>query len=215
MKRTASASLAHVALQTPQQPLSGVPAYDSSGFREPYNTPSSGPLDPAVASQSAAYAMPGGATHPYSTGTSISLPRQTSNAFENQPSYGGDDPGMTSNHAAALAAVSSNPTTSINNYSYAPRHSPSVGSGQQVYPANGYAAQDWRQWTRTYMQPQSIGQPGEYLNTATTLMALGRDGGSQDAGNSGHGSVDNPGHVQWPEMAYPDPANSHGHLSRR
>jgi hypothetical protein len=63
------------------------------------------------------------------------------------------------------------------------------------------------------MQPQPLSQPGEYLNTATTLMALGgRDGGSQDPAQNGQGHLENPGHVHWPDMAYPNTANGHGHM---
>lgn len=211
VKRT-SVSLAHAALQSPQRAMSGASAYDNGGYREPYSTSISGSLDPAAASPSTVYAMTGGASHSYSTGASISIPQQTSNAFENQSAYGTGDSTMTPNHAAALVAVPSNAAQPNNTYPYAPTHSQ---SSQQVYPGNGYTAQDWRQWTRTYMQPQGLGQPGEYLNTATTLMSLCRDGGSQDAGNNVHASLDGPSHMQWPDMAYPDPANSHGHLSRR
>jgi len=215
VKRTATESLARVAMQTPQHSTSNAPSYENTGYREPY-TAGNGPIDPAVTSQSASYTtMAGGAAHPYSLGTSISVPQQTSNAFEHQQTYSSEDPGMRPTHAAALAAVSSNPSQPTNSYPYANSHAPSANSSQHVYPNNGYAAQDWRQWTRTYMQPQPIGQSGEYLNTATTLMALGRDGGSQDPGNNGPGPMDNPGHVHWPELAFPGAANGHGHMSQQ
>jgi hypothetical protein len=158
--------------------------------------------------------MPGSVSHPYNIGTSIQVPQRTTNAY-NQQTYSSDDPVMTSTHAAAIAAVPSNATQSSDSYPYAPSHSQTVNSGQQVYPTNGYAAQDWRQWTRTYMQPQPIGQPGEYINTATTLMAMGRDGGSQDPGNNGHGPLENPGHGHWPEVLFPGAANGHGHMGQQ
>jgi hypothetical protein len=207
VKRTATESLARVALQTP--------LYNNSGYREPYNPTASGSIDPVVTSQPTSYAtMSGTVSHSYSLGTSIQVPQQTSNAYDQQI-YSSEDPGMTPTHAAVLAAVPSNATQPSDSYPYAPTHGQTVNNGQQVYPANGYAAQDWRQWTRTYMQPQPVGQPGEYINTATTLMALGRDGGSQDPGNNGHAPLDNPGHVHWPELAFPGAANGHGHMTQQ
>jgi hypothetical protein len=217
VKRTATESLARVALQTPQHSSGSTPVYDTGGYREAYSTAEAN-TDPALTSQSSSYTpISGGATHPYNIGTSISVPHQTSNAFDHQQTYGADDPGMTTTHVAALAAASSSTSQPNNSYAYANTHSQSAISSQAPYSANSFAPQDWRQWTRTYMQPPSLGQPGEYLNTATTLMSLGgRDGGSQDPGNNGQGPLDTsgvPGHVHWPDLAYPN-TNGHGHISQ-
>jgi hypothetical protein len=147
------------------------------------------------------------------------VPQQTNNAFDHQQTYSTDDPGMTTTHVAALAAAaaaSGGTSQSGDNYGYSNTHAHSANGGQSAYPTSAYPQQDWRQWTRTYMQPQSISQPGEYLNTATTLMALGgRDGGSQDPVHNGQEHMDNPGvpgHVHWPDLAYPSVTQGHGHL---
>ncbi|KAH8723767.1 hypothetical protein GQ44DRAFT_728346 [Phaeosphaeriaceae sp. PMI808] len=220
VKRTATESLARVALQAPQHATSSTTTYDTSGYRDTFSTTPSDPTDPALTSQAPNYApMSGGAAQPYSLGAPISIPQQTSNAFDHQQTYNSDDSGMASNHVAALAAASINTTPPSDTYTYTNTHAQSANGSQPPYSANGYAPQDWRQWTRTHMQPHSLSQPGEYLNTATTLMALGgRDGGSQDPGNNAHGGLENPGvqghagHVHWPELAYPAPANDHAHM---
>lgn len=193
--------------------------YDAGSYREPYST-TAGHADPTLTSQAPGYSsMAGAAAHPYNLGNPMAVPQQTSNAFEHQQTYSTDDPGMTTTHVAALAAASSGTSQPGDSYGYANTHAQTANGGQAAYAANGYPQQDWRQWTRTYMQPQSLSQPGEYLNTATTLMALGgRDGTSQDPGHHGQGALDSPGvagHVHWPELAYPNTANGHGHMSQQ
>jgi hypothetical protein len=125
-----------------------------------------------------------------------------------------DDPGMTTTHVAALATAGSTPTQTNEGYAY----TQVTSSVQHSYAANSFTAHDWRQWGRTYVQPQAqqMGQPGEYLNTATTLMALGgRDGGNPNPGNEVSGSLDGPGvqghvgHAHWPEITYPGATNGH------
>jgi hypothetical protein len=222
VKRTATESLARVALQTPQHSSSVTPVYETGGYRESYST-SAGNSDPILASQAPGYAsMAGGSTHPYNLGTSITLPQHTSNTYIHHPqqTYSTDDPGMTTTHVAALAAASTSTPQPSDAYGYSNTHAQSAHGSQPPYSANGYPQQDWRQWTRTYLQPQqSLSQPGEYINTATTLMALGgRDGGSQDPGHNSQGTLDNtgvPSHVHWPDLAYPNAANGHGHIGQQ
>jgi hypothetical protein len=219
VKRTATESLARVALQTPQQSTSVTPVYDTGGYRESYST-APGHVDTTLASQAPGYAsMAGGSTHPYNLGTSMSLPQHTSNAYSQhqQQAYSAEDPGMTTTHVAALAAASTNTPQPNEAYGYsnAP-HAQTTNSGPPAYTQNGYAQQDWRQWSRTYLHPQQpLSQSGEYINTATTLMALGgREGSSQDPGHNSQGNMENtgvPGHVHWPELAFPNAANVHGH----
>jgi hypothetical protein len=158
---------------------------------------------------------------PYNLGTSISLPPQPSNNFNHhqQQTYSTDDPSMTTTHVAALAAASTSTSQPSDTYGYSNTHAQGANGSQPTYSANGYPQQDWRQWTRTYLQPQSLSQPGEYINTATTLMALGgRDGSSQDPGHTGQGSLENAGvsgHVHWPELAFPNGASGHGHMGQQ
>jgi hypothetical protein len=197
------------------------PVYDAGGYRESYST-APGQADPSLASQAPGYAsMAGSAIHPYSIGTTISLPQHPGNSYSHhqQHAYTTDDPGMTTTHVAALAAASTNTSQSNEAYGYSNTHSQNTNSIPPAYTANGYPQQDWRQWTRTYLQPQPHSQPGEYINTATTLMALGsRDGSSQDPGHNAQGNLESsgvPGHVHWPELAYPpNPGNGHGHIGQ-
>jgi hypothetical protein len=204
VKRTATESLARV-LQTPQQSTSSTPVYDSNAHREQFQNSAGGPTDPALTSQPTNYN--GHPVHPYNLGSSVSIPRRPSNNY-NQQSYSVKDEPVASNHAVALAATSSNPPQPNNNYAYS--NAQPSDNGQLAYPENGFAPQDWRQWTRTYMQPQPLGQPGECLNTATTLMSLGgHEGASHGPGNS----LDNSGirghHAHWPEISFPGAANEH------
>ena len=164
--------------------------------------------------------MTGGASHPYNLGSSMTGPAQTSNAYDHQQTYGSDDQGMTTTHVAGLAGPPVSATQPSDSYAYATTHSQNVNGAQTAYAANGYPQQDWRQWTRTFVQPQPLSQPGEYINTATTLMALGgRDGSTQDPGHHSQGPLDNstgvPGHVHWPELAFPNTANGHVHMSQQ
>lgn len=208
-------------MHTPQQVPSSTPAYDTAGYRVSYSTAPDGHTDPALASQNSIYTtMAGGVSHPYNLGMTISAPSQAGSSFDHQQSFSSDDSGMTSTHAAALAAAPGTSSQPGDSYPYANTHA-HTANGATAYSANGFTPHDWRQWTRTYMQPQPLSQPGEYLNTATTLMALGRDGGSQNPGNNLPGSIDNAavqghaGHVHWPELAFPGAANGHGHMGQQ
>ncbi|KAH7377375.1 hypothetical protein BKA66DRAFT_513663 [Pyrenochaeta sp. MPI-SDFR-AT-0127] len=214
VKRTATESLARVALQTPQHSSTPTPVYDNAVYREHYATAASGSTDPTLTPQTSAYSsLTAGASHPYNIGNTLPVPQQSSTSYDQQPYSSGDETGMNPTHAAALAAAASSTSQpSSDTYTYATNHAPVNNSGQPAYTANGFTPQDWRQWTRTYMQPQ-VGQPGEYLNTATTLMTLGR-GESQGPGNDGQGLVDSSGvqgHVahHWPEISFPGGVNGH------
>jgi hypothetical protein len=205
VKRTATESLARV-LQTSQQSTSGTPVYDNNAHREQFQPPNGGPTDPALTSLSANYS--GLPVHPYSIGSPVPVPRRPSNTY-NQQAYIVKDEPMTSNHAVAPAPASNAPQAN-NNYTYPTAQTQPSDNGQLAYSEHGFAPQDCRQWTRTYMQPQPLGQPGEYLNTATTLMALGgHEGTSQGSGNP----LNTPGirghHAHWPEISFPGAANGH------
>lgn len=219
VKRTATESLARVAMQAPPRTSASPSLYDSGAYRDPYATPVSGPTDPTLVSQSAAYnGMAAGASHPYTLGAPMTVPQAGHRGYEQQTYGGGDESGMAPNHAAALAAASSSGISQPSSEAYTYPNTQLAGNGHQSqYTANGYTAQDWSQWTRAYMQQPQQSQPGEYLNTATTLMTLGRDGGSQGSGSDGQGLVQTSG-VQghhhpshWPEISFPNAANGAGH----
>lgn len=219
VKRTATESLARVAMHTKQQPNPPPAVYDTSSYSEQqYTTNTTGPTDPTLAQGSGYINLTdsGNMTMPYNLGTQMPVTQQNT-AHDQQPYMKvEDDASINPSHAAALAAATG--TTSQpppNAYTY-PQSLPQVtNTHQPTYVANNYSPQDWRQWTQTYMQ-QPVGPQGEYLNTATTLMALGgRDGASQDNGHGGahaqHIEQAHLGHFHWPGVAFPGAANGSHH----
>ncbi|KAF1837112.1 hypothetical protein BDW02DRAFT_566351 [Decorospora gaudefroyi] len=209
VKRTATESLARVAMHRSNASSS---VYDNGTYRDQYTTAVSGPTDPALTAQSAAYnGLAASASHPYNQGAPMTLPPQTNRTYDQQTYSGPDDTGLIQTHAAALAAASSSISQPPND-AYAYSHAQVANNGHQpAYTANAYTAQDWSQWTRAYMQPQQS-QPGEYLNSATTLMTLVRDAGSQGTGSDSQGLVQTsemhgPLLNRWPEISFPNAAN--------
>jgi hypothetical protein len=149
------------------------------------------------------------------------VPQQTG-GFEQQAYGAGQEGGMTPSHAAALQAAAAASTAAPHRPedAYAYTNMQVVPNGHQPhYSASSVTPYEWHQFTRTYMQP--VPSQGEYLNTATTLMALGgRDGvGSQGSGVENPGAVDHAAmhgsmgsHLQWPAVQYGSQTNGHvGH----
>ncbi|KAH9861001.1 hypothetical protein IAQ61_010737 [Plenodomus lingam] len=221
VKRTATESLARVAMQTPQnlatQNSSSAPsAYDNSMYRDQYSRTTSGPTDSVLTSHTTCPSMSGGSAHPYNLGTPNATPQQSTNPFDQQAYPVPDETGMTSNHVAALAAATSNNTSQPSSNGYAYAHTQTADhTHQPAYSANGFTPQDWRSWGRTYTQ--QISHPGDYLNTATTLMTLGRESaGSQSSPGEAQGLVDGSGvsvghggGPQWPTIQFSGQANGH------
>ena len=224
VKRTATESLARAALQTPQQTAPSSAVYDNSSYNSQYPTLTSGANDHGLTQgqEYANLAESGNVSHAYTLGSSITVPQQSNNAFDQQTYIKVDeDTGMNATHAAALAAAASGDTSqpATDGYAYANGMAQVTSNDghASTYAINGFTPQDWRQWTRTYMQ-QPMDPPGEYLNTATTLMALGgREGTSQDGGAGQEGQVpmitpSQPSHIHWPGVAFPGMANGNpGH----
>jgi hypothetical protein len=214
-KRTASQSLAQVALQSPQDQPAATP-YTNTSHQGQY--PNLVNTESAHAISGQPYTnVPAGATYTYNNGTSTSAPRQSVSSYEQQHSY--QDPAMPPSHAAALQAAASSSTSQRpeDTYAYSNTQIANNGHQQPPYPANGVSPEDWMHFTRTYMHQAS--PQGEYLNTATTLMALGsgREGGSQGPGNEGQGGGGEGGVVpgssstQWPGVQFGIPSNN-GHV---
>lgn len=221
VKRTATESLARVAMHTKQQPNSSSAVYDTSGYNEQqYSTNTTSSTDP-VLNQASGFththlAEGGNIAMPYNLSTQVPVTQQTT-TYDHQPYIKVDEENsLNASHSVALAAATG--TTSqapANAYAYS-QSLPQVTNPQQsAYVANSYSPQDWRQWTQTYMQ-QPVGPTGEYLNTATTLMALGgRDGTNQDNGHGdAHGQHMDQAHLShyhWPNVAFPGAANGTSH----
>lgn len=214
VKRTATESLARVAMQAPGRSGSNASAYDHSAYRDQYTTTPGRPADPNLSSQSSFNGLPVSATHSYNLATPLNVSQQSNRGYEHQSFSSADEASMNPNHAAALAAAASTSISQPSPDAYAYSHA-HMGSNthQSTYTANGYAAQDWNQWTRAYMQQPQQSQPGEYLNTATTLMTLGRDAGPHGSATDGQGLVQTSGvqghhpPIHWPEISFPNAAN--------
>lgn len=220
VKRTATESLARVAMQTPQSLASqnsnnASSVYDNNMYRDQYSTTASGPTDPTLTSHPTAYSsMTGAPVHSYNLATP-NPPQQSANAFDQQAYTVPDETAMASTHVAALAAATSNNTSQPSSNGYAYAHTQTAdNTPQSTYSANGFTPQDWRSWGRTYMQ--QISHPGEYLNTATTLMTLGRESGPQGPGSEAQGLVDGSGVPvhggggnHWPTIQFSGAANGH------
>ncbi|KAF2644415.1 hypothetical protein P280DRAFT_465752 [Massarina eburnea CBS 473.64] len=220
-KRTASQSLAQVALQGPQD-APAAPVYTNGSHQNQYTNGANPAAEPVISPSSQAYtSVPTGATYTYNNGTSTSTPHQQASGYEQQSYPGNQDPAMAPSHAAALqAAAASNTAPPRPEDTYAYNNAQVASSGHQpTYSANGVSPEDWIHFTRTYMH-QAAPQ-GEYLNTATTLMALGggREGSNQGSGPGSEGPGVSEGSVmqqgpgqstmQWPGVQYGLPSSGH------
>lgn len=213
-KRTASQSLAQVALQTPQAGTT----YANSNHHTSYANPTNQADEPVAAVSSQAYVNPPtSAMYTFSNGTANSVPHHATGGGYDQQSYANSqESGMAPSHAAALqAAAASNAAAStrpedqyVYNGNNGTSNNAQVTSNnghhhQPSYTTNGVSPDDWARFTRTYMQQgappapqQQQQQQGDYLNTATTLMALGsgRDGGgAHHPSSSSSGGANNEG----------------------
>lgn len=215
-KRTASQTLAQVALQGPQDTPATPAVYTNGNHQAQYTNPVSATADPVVAASGQAYTgLPGGATYAYGNGTPASVP-QTTGGFEQQTYHANQDTAMTPSHAAALQAAASGATTQRPGDTYPYGNSQVATNGHQpAYTNTDVGAHGWQQWTRQYMQ--QVAPQGEYLNTATTLMSLGgREGHTQGPGQNAQGAVEGsvmqgPGvsTMQWPGVQFGMQTNGH------
>jgi hypothetical protein len=208
-KRTASQSLAHAALQAPPETTT-TSVYPNGNHQGHYTGTASAAANTGLTAPTQAYAgVPIGTAYAYGNGTSSSLPQQTTGSFE-QPYGTGLDGTLASSHATALQAASATTATQRPEDAFAYSNAQATTNGHQPhYAGNTVTPHEWHQFARTYMQQ---GAPqGDYLNTATTLMALGgREGGpSQSVDVETTGAINNaamqgsaPVQLQWPRAMY-------------
>jgi hypothetical protein len=217
VQRAATESLAQVKLQPPPNPSSSAAPGNGNTYDQ-YQDPNVTSAETTLATSAAAYAgIPTTTSFPYSNGASASVQSypQASSVFDPTTYSSGEDAGMTPSHAAALAAAAgSNASTQRANgvYLYA---NPQPGSNTFQAHYNGVTPNDWHQWSRENIQ--QLAPPGDYMNSATTLLALGgRDGGSQGLGQDDPGGVDGSvmqgpsfNNYQWPAVAFNAGSNVH------
>ncbi|KAF1955125.1 hypothetical protein CC80DRAFT_493449 [Byssothecium circinans] len=216
-KRTASQSLAQVALQGPPE-TPAPPVYSNGNHQSQYPNLTNASSEPGIPPPSQPY--PAGATYAYNNGTTNSAPQPSPSGYEQHSYPSNQDPAMAPSHAAALQAATSSaaapPPRPEDSYAYANTQVATNGH-QHTYPVNGVSPEDWIHFTRTYMHQQA--PQGEYLNTATTLMALGgREGATQGNGNEGtsegsvnvmQGQAPAQSAMQWPGVQFGMPSNGH------
>ncbi|KAJ4985616.1 transcription factor [Stagonosporopsis vannaccii] len=214
VKRTATESLARVALHTKQQqPTPQQPVYDTGSYNEQqYTSNTTNPADPSLTQNTTYTSLPN--DNNMSMSYALPVSHQQTPTYDPQPYIKVDEEqSMAASHA--LAATSSAPQGEYSYPQSLPQGSnlPQASSGnahQPSYVANTYSPQDWRQWTQSYMQQPVVGPQGEYLTTAASLMALGgRDGGGEGAAD--HAEQAHLGHFHWPGVAFPGAAGAGGH----
>jgi hypothetical protein len=111
VKRAATDSLAHVAMQAPQQTTQASSIYDS-GYREHYATAVSSSANPPLTPQSSTYSgVPGSNTHPYNLGHQITVPQVSDGTFEQHPYSAPDESAVAAGHVGALTAITTNNTS--------------------------------------------------------------------------------------------------------
>ncbi|KAF2679892.1 hypothetical protein K458DRAFT_112179 [Lentithecium fluviatile CBS 122367] len=209
-KRTASQSLAQVALQGPPE-TSATAVYSNGNHQGQYTNAASSTADAGMSASSQAYAgVPVGAAYAYNNGAPASVPQQNTGGFEHQPYGPGQESAMAPSHAAALQAAASNAANQRPEDAYAYSNAQVATNGHQPnYSTNSATLHEWHQFAKTYMQ--QVTPQGEYLNTATTLMALGgrEGGGTQGPGVETTGVTDNSVVHAWPGVQFGLQTNGH------
>jgi hypothetical protein len=175
VKRTATESLARAALQAPaEQPTQAV--FGNSASYEQYQDSSPNSAEPNINVSNATYS---GLPYQYSNTSSTAVtPSHQQGTYPQQVYNNSEETALPPSHAAALQATAT--TQSINGtYAYS---SPQVATGSypSQFSANGVTPTDWHQWSRSSLQ--QMGAPGEYLNSANTLLTLGSREGTQGPG---------------------------------
>lgn len=120
-----------------------------------------------------------------SYGTVVPGAEQTSSAFDQQAYNANEDAAMSASHAAALvAAATPNASAQRTNgsFSYPSIQTPSNASSTNYQlPYNAAIGSHWQQWSQA--TAATVQRPGDYLNSANTLLPLGsRRGSAQNAG---------------------------------
>lgn len=202
-KRTASQSLAQVALQAPPEQASASSPYTNGKHRPSYSNGVSA-VDAATtpsSSHSQAYRIsPPSNSYTYSNG--LSTTQQQTTAGLGQQSYMG----------AQESSMTAPPPPTDNMYAYS---STQVDGNSQAHAsayANDIPPADWHQWTRAtvaYRQPES---QGEYLSTVRphgSVSFAGAQGG-QMAGIGEENVMQTLGSNNWPSMQFSPPNNAFG-----
>lgn len=208
-KRTASQSLAQVALQAPPEHSQASNLYINGNHQQNY---AAGPAAEAttVASTPQTYSIPSSraASYSYSSGAPGPVPSQATSNLDVQ-SYGtNQDPAINVSHTAAQTHGSNDP--------YAYTNAQGASSGHHTGYVNEVPPADWHQWTRSTMAPrQHVASQNDYC-TAATLRSLGGRGGSfsngdQDGTMTGDASIimQTLASNNWPEMQFVSPSNGY------
>ena len=220
-KRTASQTLAQVALQAPPEQPSAPTTYTNGTHRPPIagavgtsdtNTIASSPRPQNYT------IPPNGAGYSYNNGTPSSVTQQIASNISQQPYNTTQDPSMTPSHATSLQQTG--PTAALLHtgtpYAYANAQIAATNQSHQPIYANDIPLAEWHQWTRTTIANKQPGTQGEYLDSVRTLG--GRENSASYQGGQG-GPIDGLddvtvmqtlGSTNWPLMQFVPTNNAFG-----
>ncbi|KAL1597739.1 hypothetical protein SLS60_008225 [Paraconiothyrium brasiliense] len=216
-KRTASQSLAQVALQAPPEQPSAPTTYTNGNHRPSYSSAASTADSATIAGspQPQAYTIPPvSAGYTYSNGTPASVPQPATPSLSQQSYITAQDSPMPASHAAALqqaAAVIPTPRTD-DPYVFGNTQVATSGHPHQSTYANEIPPVDWHQWTRATVAYRQPGSQGEYLNSVRThgsVSVQGSQGGSM-TGVGDENVMQTLGSNNWPSMQFYPPNNAFG-----
>jgi hypothetical protein len=217
VKRTASQSLAQVALHAPPEQPTPSTTYTNGNHRPTYsntvNTAASATM--ASSPQSQSYTIPpSNAGYAYSNGPPASVPQQATPSLGQQPYIPSQESPMAASHAAALqqAAAIIPPPRADEPYIFSTSQSATNGHSQQPTYSNDVPPADWQQWARATIAYRQPGSQGEYLNSVRTHGSVSFQGGQggQMAAAGEESVMQTLGSNNWPSMQFTPPNNAFG-----
>lgn len=215
VKRTASQSLAQVALHAPpEQPTASAAPYTNGNHRTSYSnaagTTASAPM--AGSPQSRNYSIGHtNAGYTYSNGQPAPAPQQAAPNI-GQPSYiPAQESPLAASHAVSLQQAAATPRAD-DPYAFGNPQVATNGHSHQPTYANDIPPVDWHQWTRAAIAYRQPGSQGEHLNTVRTHGTVNYQGGEggQMASVGEENGLQSLGSNNWPEMQFIPPNNAFG-----
>lgn len=224
IKRTASQTLAQVALQAPpeQPPAPPVPLAYTNGAHPPSipgTTNTQDTITLAGSPQTLGYTISStGAGYNHRNGTPSSIAHQTTSNISQQTYATTQESSMPPSHAASLQqAGSTAPALHTSTpYSYGNSQMALTNQSHQPIYANEMPLAEWHQWTQTTIANKPPGSQGDYINSVRTL------GGRENSANyqGGQGGPINGlddvsvmqtlGTTNWPLLQYVPANNAFG-----
>ncbi|OAF98859.1 uncharacterized protein CC84DRAFT_1200430 [Paraphaeosphaeria sporulosa] len=214
VKRTASQSLAQVALHAPPEQTAAFTTHTNSNHRPPYSNAAGTAAAVAVAgsTQSQSYATgPANVGYTYSNGQAAPTLQQVAPHHGQQPYIPAQESPMAASHAVALQQAAATPRTD-DAYVFGNSHLTTNGHSHQTSYTNDIPPVDWHQWTRAAIAYKHPGPQGEYLNSMRTHGSVSYEGGQggQMSAVGEENVLQTLGSNNWPEMQFVPPNNAFG-----